>query len=777
MRTSELDRTTATGEPAWKTLVRKHSWALAALVLLTVLLGSGSKLLNGRAAPLWDANDLFAPYFTLIADHARAGRILLWEPWTSGGTPASAEPEFGSFSPLTIAVGAATGGSEAGFRVYWLLIWLLGPLGVLVLARYSGTPPWGAFVVAAGYAFSGIYVGMAEHTPMLYSFAFLPFFLWRLDLALSSRRFKPAAEAGALWGLSALAGYPALTILSWGFIFLWALGRSFFSDPEESGKTIHRGISRQRIAFALLALLLFSFVGALVLSPSYIAFFRDARGYSDRVGVRPRQEALENQALHPGALATFASPYLSVLQLYNPKLWDITDVTLSSIYLGASIPILGLLALAVRPRSGWRWWIAGIGVFFLLSAMGKYVPLRGWLYDFVPPTRYFRAASLFRMYAMFSLALLALVATKDLQAAMAKALSPIRKRFVFIAALVAASALVAYGIVMRSVDHLGPAFRRANLDVCLTWLGVVAVSLVFFTKRGRTSLPFLLGSVAIIDAVLSFGISSVTIYDRGSARTSWNTINASHSSRLDLTSSGLTRDLRPAEWLGPELNDRNIPLRIATFENYAPLGNRFQVDFADAPVTVAMSTGAQRIWFSTQVASVNPDDSSYAAFASRTKELGAPVLVVHPRQEMLGDYGPGEATRGDTQDVKAISNLAASQRLSATVLRYSPNELSLEVSCPDHGWLLVTDRWSPGWQATVNGKRVEVFGGDFIFRAVPVQQGTNTVTFSYLPAGWPTLLILSWGTLLVVLGGPILKQAIELGVSRKDHIGAYTKRP
>lgn len=777
MQTVELDRAACTDPPTWRAFARRHSWAVATVLLLAVLLVANSKLVNGGAAPLWDANDLFAPYFTLIADHARAGRILLWEPWTSGGTPASAEPEFGTFSPLTIAVGALTGGSEAGFRVYWLLIWFLGPLGILVLARYLGAPPWGALVVALGFAFSGIYVGMAEHTPMLYSFAFLPFFLWRLDVALSSRRFKPAAEAGALWGLSALAGYPALTILSWGFIFLWTVGRWCFFKDEQGEQTVRPGLPRRSSAFTLLALLLFTSVGALVLSPSYIAFFKDARGYSDRVGVRPRQEALENQAFHPGALATFASPYLSVLQLYNPKLWEITDVSLSSVYLGASIPILGLLALAVRPRSRWLWWIAGIGVFFLLSAMGKHVPLRGWLYDFVPPTRYFRAAALFRMYAMFSMALLALLATKDLNDSMADISSPIRKRFVVVATVVAVGALVAYCFVMGNVAHMGTAFRRANLDVCLTWLGVLAVSLVFFSKRGRRSLPFLLGGVAIMDAVLSFGISSVTIYDRGSARTSWNTINASHSSGLDLTSSGLIRELQPPEWLGPELNDRNIPLRIATFENYAPLGNRFQMDFANSPVTVAMSTGAQRIWFSTQVASVSPNDVSYTAFLNRTKGLGAPVLVVHPRQQMLRGYGRGEATREDTQDVEAISHLAASQRLSATVLRYSPDELSVEVSCPDNGWLLVTDRWSPGWQATVNGKHVEVFGGDFIFRAVPVRQGTNTVTFSYLPAGWPTLLILSWGTLFVVLGGPVLRQVIELWVSRRNHIGAYTKLP
>ena len=79
MQAGEVNRITANSRPRWAIFARKHSWALAALLLVTVLLGANSKLLlNGRAAPLWDATDLFAPYFTLIADHARAGKILLW---------------------------------------------------------------------------------------------------------------------------------------------------------------------------------------------------------------------------------------------------------------------------------------------------------------------------------------------------------------------------------------------------------------------------------------------------------------------------------------------------------------------------------------------------------------------------------------------------------------------------------------------------------------------------------------------------------------------------
>jgi hypothetical protein len=44
-----------------------------------------------------------------------------------------------------------------------------------------------------------------------------------------------------------------------------------------------------------------------------------------------------------------------------------------------------------------------------------------------------------------------------------------------------------------------------------------------------------------------------------------------------------------------------------------------------------------------------------------------------------------------------------------------------------------------------------LFGGDFIFRAVQVQGGQNTVKFSYRHSGFQSYLILSWGTLGAVL--------------------------
>jgi hypothetical protein len=103
--------------------------------------------------------------------------LLLWDPWLEGGTPDFADPEVGAASPIAITVGVLGGGNAAAFRAYWLLIWVLGPLGLFLLARHLGVPPWGAFVVALGFAFCGFYTAHTEHTVALYSFSFVPWLI------------------------------------------------------------------------------------------------------------------------------------------------------------------------------------------------------------------------------------------------------------------------------------------------------------------------------------------------------------------------------------------------------------------------------------------------------------------------------------------------------------------------------------------------------------------------------------------------------------------------
>lgn len=159
----------------------RFGWKTAALAVTGVLLAVNLPLLLGIDAPIWDASTQYAPAYTLVADHARAGRFLLWNPWIEGGAPDGFQPELGAFSPLMVGIGLVLGGTEAGFRVYWLAVWLLGALGTLTLARHLRAPAWAGAIVASGYLFSGFVTGHAEHTSILYAMALVPWTLWRLD--------------------------------------------------------------------------------------------------------------------------------------------------------------------------------------------------------------------------------------------------------------------------------------------------------------------------------------------------------------------------------------------------------------------------------------------------------------------------------------------------------------------------------------------------------------------------------------------------------------------
>jgi Bacterial membrane protein YfhO len=737
------------------------SWLLVVSLLATLFLIVNLPLVTGKSAPIWDAESFFAPAYTLIADHARAGRFVLWNPWQSAGSPDVAEPELGNSSPIAFVLGGITGGTESGFRAYWLLIWFCGPLGLVMLARHLGARPWGALVVASGYAVCGFYTSHAEHTSSIYSFSFLPWLLWRFDLALSTRRLRFALEAGALWGLSALGGYPQLTILSGCFLVSWAAGRRFFKDSSgslEEGPGSFRQFESSLFGIAALAVVLA--VGLLVLAPSYVPFFAEGgTGYSDRVGARSRAESISSNPIQAGALTTFSSPYLTNLKLYgNKKLWPWSDASLTNIYVGSSITVLMILALFNRPKSGWRWWLFGVGLFFLLCAVGNQLPLRGWLYDYFPPTRYFRNPALFRAYTIICASILALLATNDIETAISDFRSnPIWPRFVAASVVVTTGAVVAYVYVLGTVDNIGINVSKGNRLFIRAWFGIICISLLALRiPRIRKWVPLLLILLAITDATLTMRIARETVYSLTHSRQTWTRINAAHVASLDLTPKQLEREPSPPAWIGGAKNNENVPMKIATLFNYATMTNRFQADLVKYPSVAAMALGKDRIWFSDRVVTLPPTDRFFSSFVERSQVLGAPVLIVHSPSDMPNVRHRDLTTPLDAEGQADIARLPAAERISTELISYTPNHLRFKVWAPRSGWLLVTDRWSKGWRATVNDKAVPVYGGNFAFRALRVLQGENRIVFDYHPAGFPALLIISWTMLAAILVLPQL---------------------
>lgn len=705
-------------------------------------------LLGGRM-PKYDAAALYSPHFTLLADFIRSGHLLLWNPFLSGGSPDLAYPDMGGFSPLTIGLAALTGGGYFGFVLYTLTFFALAGIGFCLLAFHLRAPGWATMAVTAGIISSGFFLVNSTHTSIISAIGFLPFIVWRLDKGLVEKRWWPVIEGGAIYGLSGLCSHPQMVISSGIFLGLWAIGRSLFPDlatPDSAGRRIIRAATSLTIMLT---------VALIVLSPVYVNFFHETAGYTERHGFLPRAHAVSYGQLPVRALVTLASPYLSTLAVFNPDIWPGEQILLSDCYVGAIIPALALFLFLIRPRRRFAWWLAGMTVFFLMAALGSATPVRGWLYDLLPPTRFFRHASFFRPYFMFSLGVMALLASKELSSPRAWKLLSIAST-----ALLAA-ATSAFLITLLVATDRGNLAAPAATQLILSWGGLTLIAIVGWKRAPEKiggAIMVALVCLAVLDAALSLHLSSpLMVMDRSAYRSAerpqefdYHAIPFSRSHRSTRRRTDNLHFISKT----PMLTGYNqMSIRFHSSESLTPLAD----NWSTVPELVRAATGPDRVWFSSAAAEVSPSDATFAALVERSRKLGdIPILVSRPdevmRTPLRGDPGPD-----DDANVEAIGRLPAAHRLDYQLLEYSPVRLVLGIDCPEPGWLLVTDRWTRSWTARVNGKPTPLWVGDFIFRAVRLDRGAQTVEFNYHPFMFPLLLGLSWGTLAITAGGGVFR--------------------
>ena len=343
----------------------------------------------------------------------------------------------------------------------------------------------------------------------------------------------------------------------------------------------------------------------------------------------------------------------------------------------------------VTRRDRTRWWLLLLGLLFLAAAMGRALPLRGWLYDWLPPMRYFRHSALFRCYYIVAVAMLALHGARELNEIL--------------------KARAAGGV-----------------------------------KRAAAWVPLVLVVLAIADAASTSWLLRPVLF--GDAAATWRGLGAVHRKNLDLTAGGLGRV--------PE-NGANLTFvsKTPAMAGYEPLAGPLFTRYRDEPVLLASAVGRDRLWFSPTAVNIDRSEECFDAFRLRAIALGAPPLVIHSRLRMSESYEPRSGAEDPVPCPFRFDEVPAAQRLSSDAIAvtfYDPTALHLRVEVPQAGWLLVTDSWSRGWQATVNGVVAPLRGGNFIFRAVQVQQGSNEIEFTFTAFGFPWLVALSWGTLGVV---------------------------
>lgn len=742
-------------------------WALAIVLFLATLLCANYPILLGRSSGAGDVVNYSCPFFTLIADTARQGQLLLWSPLPNGGAPDGFEPTIGAASPVVLTIGLIWGGNDRGFRVYWMLMWCLGGLGMFALARHLNAAPWIACIAAIGYTCSALYTGHSEHTCFLVTMSLLPWAIWRLDVSILRRSWFPAIQAGAIWGLSGLGGYPGLMIAGGGYVVAWALGRAFFGDyhvqvPAAAGTLVPTAFGK--LKSLVLPLALFFGTAFCVVSPSYVGFMVESRGYTSRAAGVSRDSAIDSWSVSRTALSTFSNPYLAIWNVKSPSpAWHI-DASMASIYISPFLLIFaaGISASGNAPR--FRWFLAAVAIFCLLIAMGGATPIYGWLHDLLPPFRYSRYPAIYRCFYIFTIPILAMLAVGDADKVLAGPRANAFWKTAFGIGLCAAvSAIVAYVYIIRwrSVPSSNPNdFWEQTLShrhLVAVWLAVVLVPLLAWLcpwTLGRRILCWALVLLALAEGAATLMVTDWSLHID---RQPWREAAAEHVASIDLTSRGLDR-VFTAERPGRYWNS-NLLTKTPVLKGYTTLTNQNFDAIVDHPILCKSAVGAERIWFAPKAIDVPLTADSLKEFVAAIDRLKQVGIVVSDRKEHTRK--PDETLDAEqlAETTRKLASLVPAQQVPVAVRDYMPNRLSFDVTVPEAGWLLVTDRWAAGWRATVNDKNVDVQIGNFVFRAIPVETGLNRIVFSYHPFGYPALLILSWGSLAAVTSGTVVAAA------------------
>ncbi len=96
------------------------------------------------------------------------------------------------------------------------------------------------------------------------------------------------------------------------------------------------------------------------------------------------------------------------------------------------------------------------------------------------------------------------------------------------------------------------------------------------------------------------------------------------------------------------------------------------------------------------------------------------------------------------------------------IVSYKPERVEITATLASSGWLVLSDTYYPGWQATVDGQPAEISQANVMFRAVALSAGEHTVLFEFKPR---SLQIGAW-----VSGMTLVGLLIGLGKFKYRHI-------
>ena len=791
-RASKRPITTVVFEPRRPTLVATACFTLWIALMSIPMLG-GAFLAT-------EYNDQYSSGYAYRAWAAewwkRLGHVPLWNPEIFGGMPFVAGMSGDVLYPtawlrLVMPTHVAM---NLGFVIHYILAGLF-TYWFLRRWRVSWT---GAVVGGLAYQMAGVvgsYVSPG-HDGKLFVTTMLPLALTGLTLGIRDRRLEGYAIVAIAVGLIMLSPHPQMAqyaLLAAGIFTLYLV----LGDGSVTSGTARL----TSLALAAAAVI----VGVGVSAIQYLPFYA-------YIPYSPR----DSSVLHDFAWsAAYAIPWAHVPELviprftgetFNGSYWGPNGLKLHSEYLGLLVVALAATGAADRTRRRMVLWLGGIGLLFLLVALGASTPFFRLWWEIIPFSKSMRAPGMALFIVAFVTAVLAAFGVDRVTSGSA---SRFATAGLVVGGLVALLGLTgAWGAMAESlgsgVERTLGFPQRAQMAVAaaqtIQWsalaagLALAAAGGIAFARRRG-----LVGAAAMAGVLIALVGTDLWL----NARAFWNYSNAPDElfagDAIKTRLKSLPRPFRVwdvgvypgaalmaddiAQQYGHHGNEPHafdvLNARQGSSLTFARAGdpqlldlfavNYLIVPAASAPeslpgfrrpvVNVATSAGQPATLFERE------QPVSYARFipsaAAPSSAAQIPETVVNPQfgidRVVLVDSAPG-VVRGAIP-----SPLPEPSTLRLTFADWKPGEMRVRLGdgTTAAGYVLVSENWDTEWRAAVDGKGARVLRGDGSLITVPVPAGARELTLTYEGRAYARGRLVTILSLLVVAAGLVVPLALR----------------
>lgn len=726
----------------------------------------------------------FYPYKAYVAELLRQGQLPLWNPLVYMGVPLLGNVQIGVLYPPNLLFYLFS--AVDGLRYSIVLHTFLAGVFTYLFARISlGLSPTAAWLSGALFAFGGFIGGRVGHLNILHSAVWLPLLLLFLEQAVARRSLRLVGLGAVVYALQILAGHTQEVYTSGLILGLFALYLGAFGSLSGSARGWPLG------AVAGMA------VGAAALTGVQLIPAMELTRESYRSGGVPFPQAV-----------TYSVPVKQILNSILPFYAHVPYIELGGYVASASLPLIPA-ALAWKRRPSYQWFFAALALLSLLLALGDGAPVYGWFYRWVPGFDLFRAPGRWLFTFSLSWAILAGIGMDALGGHLdADGLRRWLGRYA-LALAGGVATLVALRLWLGSQgQELYPPNPQVVLTWALFSMAGMAAVLVLASRPrfalGRIALlvvvllelylakepmeynlpvppslytaPPPLSSLIPEDPsfrVLSLAKGEYELSDE--ARLRAGLPSSMNGAQVDsyLNYTRLKRLLPPDVGMVFGLNDLDgsdggvIPTRqwaelkrvLMGVKDYHPdLTMRSET----GRIPDSRTLGALGVRYLVLNEGASGYDSGWQPVEGYTggslkllrNSAALPrAYVVHDVEVLSDDQQLLESIPSrDLQRTVLLSQPVDFQKPSkpgddrVTMVEDGPNEVTVDVTLGQPGFLVLADSYYPGWNAYLDGRETTLLRADYAVRAVQLPAGSHRVRFSYEP------LSLKLGLGLTVLG-------------------------